>query len=87
LGDTVTALGVVPTANGDPVTAVSAPVVLFAVYPERLLPPEFVTYTNDPFGETATELGLAPAANGAPVAPVNTPVAVLKVYAETLLVP
>ena len=60
-GEMAMLLSVVPKANGDPESGVSAAPVDTA-YPEIVPSPEFAVYTNDPVGSIATPAGAAPAA-------------------------
>mgnify|MGYP001577645866 CR=1 FL=1 len=60
--------------NGEPVIAVSAPVLAFLEYAEILLLPPLLTYTCEPEGVTATPPGLVPAAYGEPEMFVSIPV-------------
>lgn len=68
-GEKATAVGPDPVVNGDPATAVNAPVAIFTVYTETEVLPLLVTAANRlPFtrGEKATPHGLVPAVKGEP---------------------
>lgn len=81
-GEKATPSGAVPTVNGEVDVWVNAPVDVFTVYVDTVVPaplPSFVTMayklplTN---GENATELGPAPVEKGDPGTAVNAPVVV-----------
>jgi len=50
-------VGPEPAANGEPGTAVSAPVVRFTEYPDTLFPESFATYRKLPERSKLNEYG------------------------------
>src|SRR5712691_1938345 len=78
VGSTVTDVGFVPAAKGEPGTEVRAPVMGSIAKPMTVLTtPEFVTYRKFPVGSAAKEVGATPAVNGGPGRGMRKPVVVL----------
>jgi len=78
--------GVVPAANGDPLTSVNAPVARLMLNTETLFEPPFATYKNRPEKSTAISFGPVPAVKGEPASGDKAPVDGSIEYAETLFV-
>jgi hypothetical protein len=87
LGETVTALGVVPAVKGDPATGVNSPVVLLTVNADTLFaPPSLVTYTNELLADTVIADGAVTPEKGEPIMVVSAPLVAI-MYPNTLLDP
>src|SRR6266481_8568993 len=65
-GSTVTEIGLLPVANGDPEVRVRAPVLLSMAMPDTVLTLKLAAYRKCPAGSMAREKGALATANGEP---------------------
>src|SRR5712691_1537123 len=77
-------VGLVPEANGDPLTVVRAP-VLVILYAETLFDPLLATKAKLPVGSAEMAAGAVPVAKGEPATGVSAPLPGFMLKAETVI--